>query len=78
MKKRSILAFGTIAAFTFALVAFTTPQDDWEVPAKYENKYALSKAGELETTTDGVRLLVGMKCQTSKRKSGAKKIAGWW
>jgi hypothetical protein len=43
MKKRSILAYGAIAVFTFALVAFTAPQDDWEVPAKYknmENKYA--------------------------------------
>jgi mono/diheme cytochrome c family protein len=45
MKTRlnSILAFGAIAVFTFALVAFTAPQDDWEVPAKYksmENKYA--------------------------------------
>ena len=45
MKTRlnSILAFGVIATFAFALVAFTAPQDDWEVPAKYktmENKYA--------------------------------------
>jgi mono/diheme cytochrome c family protein len=50
MKKRSILAFGTIAAFTFALVAFTTPQDDWEVPAKYknmENKYAGEDVDEI-------------------------------
>ena len=36
---KSILAFGAIAAFTFSLVAFTSPQiaDDWEVPAKYKN-----------------------------------------
>jgi len=43
MKRKSILAFGAIAVFTFALVAFTAPQEDWEVPAKYksmENKYA--------------------------------------
>ena len=45
MKTRlnSILAFAAVAIFTFALVAFTAPQDDWEVPAKYktmENKYA--------------------------------------
>jgi len=42
-KLNSILAFGAIAAFTFALVAFTAPKEDWEVPAKYksmENKYA--------------------------------------
>ncbi len=42
-KLNSILAFGTVAIFTFALVAFTAPQEDWEVPAKYksmENKYA--------------------------------------
>ena len=45
MKTRmnSILTFGIIAAFTIGLVAFTAPQDDWDVPAKYksmENKYA--------------------------------------
>jgi mono/diheme cytochrome c family protein len=43
MKTKSFLAFGSIAVFTFALVAFTAPQEDWEVPAKYknmENKYA--------------------------------------
>jgi len=45
MKTRlnSMLAFGAVAIFTFALVSFTAPQDDWEVPAKYksmENKYA--------------------------------------
>ena len=42
-KLNSILIFGAIAAFTLTLVAFTAPQDDWEVPAKYknmENKYA--------------------------------------
>ena len=39
----SILAFSAIAVFAIALFAFTAPQDDWEVPAKYknmENKYA--------------------------------------
>lgn len=36
-KLNSILIFGAIAAFTFILVAFTAPQDDWEVPAKYKN-----------------------------------------
>lgn len=45
MKTRlnSMLTFGVIAAFAITLVAFTAPQDDWEVPAKYksmENKYA--------------------------------------
>ncbi len=45
MKTRlnSTLAFGAIAVFAFALVAFTVPQDAWEVPAKYksmENEYA--------------------------------------
>ena len=42
-KLNSILTVGAIAAFTLTLVAFTAPQDDWEVPAKYknmENKYA--------------------------------------
>ncbi len=39
MKTRlnSALAFGVIAVFAFALVAFTVPQEDWEVPAKYKN-----------------------------------------
>jgi len=38
MKTRmnSILTFVVISAFTFALVAFTAPQDDWEAPAKYK------------------------------------------
>ena len=42
-KLNSILIFAAITAFTLTLVAFTAPQDDWEVPAKYknmENKYA--------------------------------------
>ena len=42
-KLNSILTISAIAAFTLTLVAFTAPQDDWEVPAKYknmENKYA--------------------------------------
>ena len=40
---KSMLTFSAIVAFAIALVAFTAPQDDWEVPAKYksmENKYA--------------------------------------
>lgn len=41
----SIFALLGIVAFSFALIAFTSPQivDDWDVPAKYksmENKYA--------------------------------------
>lgn len=45
MKTRlnSVLTFSAIAVFAIALVAFTAPQDDWEVPAKYknmENEYA--------------------------------------
>ena len=42
-KLNSILTLCAIAAFTLTLVAFTAPQDDWDVPAKYksrENKYA--------------------------------------
>jgi len=38
-----MLTFSVIAAFAITLVAFTAPQEDWEVPAKYksmENKYA--------------------------------------
>lgn len=40
---KSMLTFSAIVTFAIALVAFTAPQDDWEVPAKYksmENKYA--------------------------------------
>lgn len=45
MKTRlnSVLTFSAIAVFALALVAFTAPQADWEVPAKYknmENEYA--------------------------------------
>lgn len=45
MKTRlnSILTISAIAVFTLTLVAFTAPQDDWVVPAKYksmENEYA--------------------------------------
>ena len=42
-KLNSILTISAIAAFTLTLVAFTAPQDDWEIPAKYknmENEYA--------------------------------------
>jgi mono/diheme cytochrome c family protein len=42
-KLNSILTIAAAAAFTLTLVAFTAPQDDWEVPAKYksmENKFA--------------------------------------
>jgi mono/diheme cytochrome c family protein len=45
MKTRlnSVLTFSAIAVFAIALVAFTAPQADWEVPAKYksmENEFA--------------------------------------
>ena len=45
MKKRlnSFLSFMVIAAFALTIVAFTIPQEKWEVPAKYksmENEYA--------------------------------------
>lgn len=42
-KSNSMLTFSVIAGFAITLVAFTAPQEDWEVPAKYksmENKYA--------------------------------------
>jgi mono/diheme cytochrome c family protein len=42
-KLNSLLTFSAIGAFAVVLFAFTAPQDDWEVPAKYksmENKYA--------------------------------------
>ena len=40
---KAILSFGAIALFIFTLVAFSIPQDVWEVPAKYKtmkNEYA--------------------------------------
>ena len=45
MKKRlnSFLAFMAIGAFALTIVAFTIPQEKWDVPAKYksmENEYA--------------------------------------
>jgi mono/diheme cytochrome c family protein len=42
-KMNSILTTAAVAVFTLTLVAFTAPQADWEVPAKYksmENKFA--------------------------------------
>lgn len=42
-KLNSILSIGFMVVFTIALVAFTSPQKDWEVPAKYksmENEFA--------------------------------------
>lgn len=42
-KLNSILTIAVVAVFTLTLVAFTAPQDDWEVPAKYksmENEFA--------------------------------------
>ena len=66
-KVNSILTFGIVATFTIALVAFTAPQDDWEVPAKYknmENKYA----GEDE---DGIgEDLYNQHCRSCHGKEG--------
>lgn len=35
-KLNSILAIASITLFVVALVAFTIPQEEWEVPAKYK------------------------------------------
>lgn len=43
-KLNSILTIAAVAAFTLTLVAFTAPQADWEVPAKYKS---------MENETDG-------------------------
>ena len=32
-----ILTLGAVAVFTLSLVAFTVPQDKWDVPAEYKN-----------------------------------------
>jgi len=42
-KMNSLLTYGVITTFAVVLFAFTAPQEDWEVPAKYknmENEYA--------------------------------------
>lgn len=69
MKTRlnSMLTFGVIVSFTIGLVAFTAPQDEWVVPAKYksmENKYA----GE---DTDGIgEDLFNQHCRSCHGKEG--------
>jgi mono/diheme cytochrome c family protein len=43
IKLNSILAFVAVTVLMVALVAFTIPQEEWEVPAKYKtmkNEYA--------------------------------------
>jgi mono/diheme cytochrome c family protein len=42
-KMNSLLTFAALTTFAVVLFAFTAPQEDWEVPAKYknmENEYA--------------------------------------
>jgi len=42
-KMNSLLTYGVITTFAVVLFAFSAPQEDWEVPAKYknmENEYA--------------------------------------
>ena len=69
MKKNlnSILFLGAVAIFTFTFLAFTVPQDKWEVPAKYksmENEYA----GEDE---DGIgEELYAKHCKSCHGKEG--------
>ena len=69
MKKRlnSFLSFMVIAAFALTIVAFTIPQEKWEVPAKYksmENEYA----GEDE---DGIgEELYAQHCKSCHGKEG--------
>ena len=69
MKKRlnSFLSFIVIAAFALTIVAFTIPQEKWEVPAKYksmENEYA----GEDE---DGIgEELYAQHCKSCHGKEG--------
>jgi mono/diheme cytochrome c family protein len=62
-----MLTFGVIVSFTIGLVAFTAPQDEWVVPAKYksmENKYA----GE---DTDGIgEDLFNQHCRSCHGKEG--------
>ena len=69
MKKRlnSFLSFMVIAAFALTIVAFTIPQEKWEVPAKYKsmkNEYA----GEDE---DGIgEELYAQHCKSCHGKEG--------
>ena len=66
-KLNSILAFASIALFMVALVAFTIPQEEWEVPVKYKtmkNEYA----GEDE---DGIgEELYAQHCKSCHGKEG--------
>jgi mono/diheme cytochrome c family protein len=69
MKKRlnSFLSFVAIAALALTILAFTIPQEKWEVPAKYksmENEYA----GEDE---DGIgEELYAQHCKSCHGKEG--------
>ena len=66
-KLNSILAIASITLFVVALVAFTIPQEEWEVPAKYKtmkNEYA----GEDE---DGIgEELYAQHCKSCHGKEG--------
>ena len=66
-KLNSILAIASITLFMVALVAFTIPQEEWEVPAKYKtmkNEYA----GEDE---DGIgEELYAQHCKSCHGKEG--------
>ena len=66
-KLNSILALASITLFVVALVAFTIPQEEWEVPAKYKtmkNEYA----GEDE---DGIgEELYAQHCKSCHGKEG--------
>ncbi len=66
-RQNSILSIITVAAFAIVLVAFTTPQEKWEVPDKYksmENEFA----GEDE---DGIgEELYAQHCKSCHGKEG--------
>ena len=66
-KFNSILALASITLFMVALIAFTIPQEKWEVPAKYKtmkNEYA----GEDE---DGIgEELYAQHCKSCHGKEG--------
>lgn len=66
-KVNSILTFIAITAFTFTLVAFTGPQDDWVVPAKYKTmKNATDGTDEDEIGAD----LYKQHCRSCHGKEG--------
>ncbi len=62
-----IISFGAIALFTLTLVGFSSPQEGWDVPAKYKTMKNIT-GGEDD---DGVgEELYGQHCKSCHGKEG--------